>query len=61
MDPNANLEELLGLANRSAVGVYRVDCDDHCEDIERMAELVLALDGWLSSGGFLPDRWYPGR
>lgn len=23
----------------------------------RLAELVLALDGWIRGGGFLPDRW----
>jgi hypothetical protein len=27
------------------------------EDIERLADLVLALDEWLSNGGALPERW----
>jgi hypothetical protein len=29
------------------------------EDIDpvRLAELVLALDGWLQAGGFLPAAW----
>ena len=26
-------------------------------DGERLAELVIALDEWISKGGFLPDQW----
>jgi hypothetical protein len=25
----------------------------------RIAELTLALDGWLTAGGFMPTRWKP--
>jgi len=42
MDPNANLEELLEWAEKSN---------------SRGAELVRALDEWISGGGFLPQRW----
>jgi hypothetical protein len=49
MDPNASLEEMRSLALRS------VDSED--DDQARLAELVLAIDGWLSNGGFLPKRW----
>jgi hypothetical protein len=55
MDPNANLEE-----QRNLVAVIlRADHDDI--DITaaatRLAELVEALDQWLSNGGFLPADW----
>jgi hypothetical protein len=46
MDPNACLKEMLKLATTA----------DEC-GFERLAELVLALDGWLKMGGFLPRRW----
>lgn len=58
MDPNANLKELLSLAahireeyeNEDGNGVDQ-------DDANRLAELVEALDGWLSNKGFLPGRW----
>jgi hypothetical protein len=31
-----------------------------CEPV-RLAELVLALDGWVRKGGFLPDAWRKAR
>ena len=51
MDPNANLEEQLRLANRFANGK-----GDFME-AERLAELVLALDEWIRGGGFIPAAW----
>lgn len=48
MDPDATLRELRELAARSAF-----DADDAI----RFAQLVEALDGWLSRGGFLPKAW----
>jgi hypothetical protein len=27
------------------------------DDARRMADLIEALDGWISSGGFLPTDW----
>lgn len=61
MDPDANLTEQLELAESlkdllenepSAERDAAVD-----EDAERLADLVLALDGWIAGGGFLPKRW----
>lgn len=28
-------------------------------DVDRLVELTQSLDGWLSSGGFLPAAWAP--
>jgi hypothetical protein len=51
MDPNACLKEMLEIAASFT--------DGHLDDVEaqRLAELVDALDGWLTNGGFLPERW----
>lgn len=52
MDPDANLSETLILAKHLASGnLYSAS------DGERLAELVLAMDEWLRSGGFLPEPW----
>lgn len=48
MDPNANLEEQLRLAEAIL---------DEGEEGNRLAELVLALDEWIRRGGFLPEAW----
>lgn len=55
MDPNANLEELRRLVAR----ILAEDIDEAFPNMNdlRLAELVLALDGWLSKGGFLPNAW----
>ncbi len=58
MDPDAALEELLNLADLVTSladdGEWTGDCD-----ILRIAELTQALDGWLTTGGFMPTRWRP--
>jgi len=54
MDPNANLALLLELANR----VLQADGDEPGEASE-LAELVVALDGWIRNGGAMPQRWTP--
>ena len=56
MDPNANLVELLRLAN----GLLDTDEPDP-HDAHRMAELVTDLHAWLEAGGFLPDDWQRGQ
>ena len=33
---------------------------DHLGDLVELAELVRALDEWISKGGFLPDAWQRG-
>jgi hypothetical protein len=56
MDPNANLEEQRKIAARMLKQVDEPEgIDEH--DADRLAELVLALDEWISKGGFLPARW----
>jgi hypothetical protein len=58
MDPNANLDEQLSLAE-SMIQAYNdpnsngIDQDD----ANRLAEFVQALHSWISSGGFLPKQW----
>jgi hypothetical protein len=56
MDPNANLREQLELARDIADG-DDLSHDEWDAKRDRLAELVLALDGWISNGGFLPTRW----
>ncbi len=49
MDPNTALAELRALARRL------VESDD--ADVATMADRFEALDGWLTTGGFLPGAW----
>lgn len=61
MDPDANLEEALRLAE----ALIKDDPDTFdssaahgaISDGQRLAELVTALDGWIRKGGFLPKVW----
>ena len=58
MDPDANLDEQKRLAKELLVK----DADCRCGNIdpekaERLAELVLALDEWITKGGFPPKAW----
>ena len=66
MDPNACLEEMLRAAKRITENGMEEAADkpeqdqtdaDFIGDADRLAELVLAMDGWLTKGGFLPARW----
>lgn len=34
-----------------------MDGEDEPDDLERLADLMEALDEWLSKGGFLPKAW----
>lgn len=56
MNPNANIDEQVELAERilEEVRAGEVFVD---EDVARLAELVMALDRWLAKGGALPRRW----
>lgn len=58
MDPTANLKNQLELASRV---VYLSENKGSDEDIALMgyelAEYVIALDEWISKGGFLPKQW----
>lgn len=70
MDPNANLA-----SQRSTVSQI-LTLWDHCNDngtlteeseiqlahlAHRLAELVEALDGWITKGGALPAKWQATR
>jgi hypothetical protein len=55
MDPDANLRRQLAIA-RAAV---HADADD--PTLVELSELVLALDEWITRGGFLPSRWSQGN
>lgn len=59
MDPDANLAEqreiLARLAGRATVDA--VGDGIGFDDLDRLAELVEALDGWLARGGFAPRAW----
>lgn len=56
MDPNANLQEQLELANEILDMVDRGITTSDAQ-AERLAELVVTLDTWLTCGGFLPSAW----
>lgn len=51
MDPDANWEEQQRLLKKIQSNNYDKD------DLDRLAELKEALDGWLARGGFPPKRW----
>jgi len=55
MDPNANLKEMLELAQ--AIVEHDQEYDADHIDAVRLAELVLAMHEWLGHGGFRPNAW----
>lgn len=55
MDPNANLAESRAIATRILDG--GLSDEQTQEEAARLAELVQALDEWISRGGFFPDAW----
>jgi len=57
VDPDANIEEQLKLAERINDPNRTWSNEDAC----RLAELVVALDEWLADGNFVPGRWRHGR
>jgi hypothetical protein len=66
MDPTANLKEQLELAKRILCSTppskaWEWSQDTIVEDADRLAELVLALDEWLCTGGAYPERWQGGQ
>lgn len=56
MDPEANLQEQLQLA-QSLIDAYEGGEDIDPEDIVRLSDLVLALNEWITKGRFLPTSW----
>jgi hypothetical protein len=55
MDPDANLERLLELAN--GVLAHQDAGGDHEDVTVELAEYVVALNDWLAKGGSLPKEW----
>jgi len=51
MDPNENLKEQLEVAHELLLS------GSFDPTVQRLAELVLALDEWLKKGGYSPVRW----
>jgi hypothetical protein len=58
MDPDANWQEATVLAGHMIANSEKPPHvpPDH-NDALRLAELVVALDGWLKNGGFPPKAW----
>ncbi len=64
MDPDENLKEQLelvawlegGWADAGPHDLYAFTMEKQAK-VERLCELVTALHGWLSKGGFLPKEW----
>lgn len=58
MDPNATLVEMLALAEMIQQEYGDTDGNGvDQDDANRLAELVEALNGWITRGGFLPKAW----
>lgn len=66
MDPNANLAEQRQIAQAIQAVEGLADADGRItyaqqreieQYAERLAELVIALDDWIRTGGFLPRAW----
>lgn len=57
MDPEANREEALDLARTLVKADEYADTVALLEQSQRLAELVIAQDEWLSKGGFKPAAW----
>lgn len=57
MDPDANLAEQRRLAAALRDEARTRSHDDLARKAQRLAELVEALDGWMSRGGFAPRAW----
>jgi len=56
MDPDENLREQRKLVARL---LHASDTESalHPDDVQRLCELVQALDKWLEGGGGLPNEW----
>lgn len=54
MDPTSNLKEQLEIAERV---LSPEDDPPRRDDFVRLAELVLALNEWMTKGGFKPAQW----
>lgn len=58
MDPDANLKELRALIKElESPAMKGLTLQEVIDKGQRALELTGSLDGWLSSGGFLPKAW----
>ena len=61
MDPIANLQEQLGIADQlidiDPDSMSHQEMQSAIDNGVRLAELVRSLDEWITNGGFLPPRW----
>jgi hypothetical protein len=55
MDPNTALESI-----RAQLKAFAALVDENF-DLNELADNMVALDEWLSSGGFLPSDWAVNR
>ncbi|MEK7578546.1 MAG: hypothetical protein AAB456_02410 [Patescibacteria group bacterium] len=53
MDPNTCLGEIRDLVD----DIYRVYGLDDEQLAVQLSQKIVALDGWLNRGGFLPNDW----
>ncbi len=56
MDPTANLQDQINLANGIKT-IADAGGDPLGEDSVQLAELVIALHDWIKGGGHLPQQW----
>jgi hypothetical protein len=62
MDPDANWEEAVQLANRLQLGDYTdAQLTEQIDDGSRLGELVTSLDDWMKKGGFPPEVFTANR
>lgn len=61
MDPNANLKEQLLIVEQLRAADHACDEALVMELSSRLCDLVVALDSWIRSGGFLPTDWQDAR
>jgi len=58
MDPNAALSELRTAAREWEQAVVAEDADGQLAAAVRALEAAVALDDWMSRGGFPPAAWH---
>lgn len=57
MDPDACLAEIREIADRFTTGDPSKAPEEALDHAVRLAELVQALDEWITRGGFPPSSW----
>lgn len=57
MDPNETLKIIRKLMNQWEDGLSPASREDVEAFLDEVCEHVIALDEWLTNGGFRPDDW----